>query len=206
MLTCAAARSWGGKKREEGRGERRGGERERKERGERGEGEEKGRGGGREGGGGGGRGGGGEEGEKGGGGGGGREERRRRGAEGGRPRQPARAAHQRARPTQLKRPPLRSPRDARRARAPIPRSAGKTAPIHDAEEDMNSISAVAESNGHAPAALPRPERPGRPSGARSTARPSSAPPATCWSRSAPTSTPRGCARRRAGWPTPTRSC
>ena len=41
-----------------------------------------------------------------------------------------------------------------RPRAPIALRLGKTAANHDAEEGMNSISAVAESNGHAPAVRP----------------------------------------------------
>ena len=83
---------------------------------------------------------------------------------------------------------------------------GKTGANHDAEEDMNSISAVAESDGHEPAVLPSRERPWRPAGARSTAWPSSARPGTCLSRSAPTSKRRGCARPRDGWRPPTQSC
>ena len=58
------------------------------------------------------------------------------------------------------------------ARAPIHRWRVRPAPSRDAEEDMNAISAVAESNGHAPAVLPTVRGRGRPTGARLTARPS----------------------------------
>ena len=74
--------------------------------------------------------------------------------------QPARAAHQRGWLTRLKRPsPFGSARGRPAAVSADPALTGKTGANHDAEEDMNSISAVAESNGHAPAALPSRERP-----------------------------------------------
>ena len=58
----------------------------------------------------------------------------------------------------LKRPPPVCPRPRGAASADSPLT-GKTGANHDAEEDMNSISAVAESNGHAPPVLPSRERP-----------------------------------------------